>query len=425
MNKINDYGLDLTDPDKIIQKNGKDILITPEGKEHIIEYNLQEKYYETIVTNLIKNERKLFSHISKYRNREIEKWSDSLECLYQSPLFKDIDWNIVFTVSGINENEIQKEINILIDKLNYKNGKLNFTPFRTILFFMMRHYIITEQPKKLEMILRYYGYSIYFTLWTRSFKRWGYNPDKNVLRYTAENLTNKFIIRQVGSVDEMLIYGITLATKTYLHRFVRGSDYDVWSVIDQIHNRIGGYIKSLCSMYMNDYKLGNKIYLSDSIKKDGTLTEIIDMVSVGGEIMSMARVYSTKFFSTNPSKGTIEKAAKFAGVSATELSSAIQMLHQRNSSEEVTTFYASIFTLFFSSDEKPKESDLHSIKFLSVMEGIYKKGNSNNKNILAVKILMERWLQEGSSVYRASNRQATLNNFKKSIYYYFIFTVIL
>ncbi len=423
MTMINTRKLVLEDPDKIVTKRGNEYLITPEGKEHLIQYTLKDKYYETVVANVVKNERKLFSHISKYRNREIEKWADTLECLYQTPLFKDIDWKIVFDVSGVNEKEMDKDINSLIKALGHT--KMNFTSFRTILFFMMRHYIVTDQPKKLEMIVRYYGYSIYFSLWSRFFKSKGFNPDKNVLRYTVENLTNKFIVRQLGSIDEMLLYGINLATETYLHRLVRCSDYDIWSVIDQIRNRIGGYVKSLCNIYMEDYNHDNKIYLSDAIKKDGTLTEIIEMVSVGGEVMSLARSYSTKFFSTNPSKGTIDKAAKFAGVSPSELGAAIHMLHQKNSSEEVTTFYASIFSLFYDSDEHPKESDLHSIKFLSVMEGIYKKGNSNNKNILAVKLLMEKWLQEGSAVYRASNRQATLNNFKKSIYYYFIFTVIL
>ncbi len=416
-------GLVLNDPDKLITKKGKEYIITPEGNEHLIEHTLREKYFDTIVTNLIKNERKFFNYISKYRNREIDKWADTVECLYQTPLFKDVDWKIVFDVSGVNEKEMERDINEIVKKLGHK--KTNFIPFRTILFFMMRYYVMSKQPKKLEMIIRYYGYSIYFTLWFKSFKSRGFNPDINVLRYTVENLTNKFIVRQLGSIDEMLLYGINLATETYLHRIVRGSDYDVWSVIDQIQNRIGGYIKSLCSVYMDNYAKGNKIYLSDAIKKDGTVTEIIEMVSVSGEVMALARSYATKFFSTPPSKSIISKAAKFAGVSAIELGAAIHMLHQRNSSEEVSTFYASIFSLFFDSDEHPKESDLHSIKFLSIMEGIYKKGNSNNKNIIAVKTLMEKWLQEGSSVYRASNRPGTINNFKKSIYYYFIFTVIL
>lgn len=413
----------INDPDKMITKNGKEYIVTPKGNEHLIEYTLLSKYYQPIVTNLLKNERKFFNYISKYRNREIEKWADTLECLYQTPLFKDVDWQIVFDISGVNEKEMERDINEIIKKLGYK--KVNFTPFRAILFFMIRYYIQSNQPKKLEMILRYYGYSIYFTLWFRSFKKKGFNPDKDVLRYTVENLTNKFIVRQLGSIDEMLLYGINLAVETYPHRFARGSDYDMWYIVDQIHNRIGGYIKVLCGVYMDNYAKDNKIYLSDAIKKDGTVTEIIEMVSVSGEVMALARSYATKFFSTPPSKSIISKAAKFAGVSAIELGAAIHMLHQRNSSEEVSTFYASIFSLFFDSDEHPKESDLHSIKFLSIMEGIYKKGNSNNKNIIAVKTLMEKWLQEGSSVYRASNRPGTINNFKKSIYYYFIFTVIL
>jgi hypothetical protein len=38
---------------------------------------------------------------------------------------------------------------------------------------------------------------------------------------------------------------------------------------------------------------------------------------------------------------------------------------------------------------------------------------------------MNEWLNEGSKTYRVSKREATLNGFRKAIYYYFIFLVVL
>ena len=40
-----------------------------------------------------------------------------------------------------------------------------------------------------------------------------------------------------------------------------------------------------------------------------------------------------------------------------------------------------------------------------------------------IKELMNKWLEKGSATYRATNRLATKNDFRKSIFYYFIFLV--
>ena len=54
------------------------------------------------------------------------------------------------------------------------------------------------------------------------------------------------------------------------------------------------------------------------------------------------------------------------------------------------------------------------------MEGVYKKGNSKNKNVILVKESLDRWLKMGSVVYNRSNRPSTINDMKKGLYMYFL-----
>ena len=49
--------------------------------------------------------------------------------------------------------------------------------------------------------------------------------------------------------------------------------------------------------------------------------------------------------------------------------------------------------------------------------------NTNNKNINEVKKVLEKWLNMYSEKYKKSNRVATLNNFKKALFTFFIFTI--
>ena len=59
------------------------------------------------------------------------------------------------------------------------------------------------------------------------------------------------------------------------------------------------------------------------------------------------------------------------------------------------------------------------------MDAIYKKGNSKEKNITMVKGLLDKWLNAVSPTYREVTRAATINNFRKALYQYFIFSVTL
>ena len=88
----------------------------------------------------------------------------------------------------------------------------------------------------------------------------------------------------------------------------------------------------------------------------------------------------------------------------------------------IKKFYSSLFYLFLSDNDVPNK-EVKSISFIGAMEMIYKKGNSTDKNIVIVKKSLDKWLSEASNTYRVSNRQATLNNFRKAIYYYFVLLV--
>ena len=74
----------------------------------------------------------------------------------------------------------------------------------------------------------------------------------------------------------------------------------------------------------------------------------------------------------------------------------------------------------FLTDNEIKNKDIKSISFIAAMEMVYKKGNSGDKNINNIKKLLDSWLTESSNTYRISDRQATLNNFRKALFYYFV-----
>ena len=69
-----------------------------------------------------------------------------------------------------------------------------------------------------------------------------------------------------------------------------------------------------------------------------------------------------------------------------------------------------------------KIDDIHTKDFLTFSIGLYKKSNSKNKNVDAVKTILDNWTKEIglSAMY---SRVATLVNYKKAFYVFLIFSI--
>ena len=53
----------------------------------------------------------------------------------------------------------------------------------------------------------------------------------------------------------------------------------------------------------------------------------------------------------------------------------------------------------------------------------YKKSNTTNTNVVKIKNILDKWLSMYSETYAKTNRIATMNTFRKSLYMFFIFTI--
>ena len=114
----------------------------------------------------------------------------------------------------------------------------------------------------------------------------------------------------------------------------------------------------------------------------------------------------------------ISYCAKVAGVSSKELKIVIQIIQRDGNVQDIKDFYEAIFYIYFKNGGKA--NDIKSLKFIAVMDNTFKKGNSIDKNIIKIKTLLDKWLIQGSSVYRATNREATMNSFRRAVYMYLI-----
>ena len=383
------------------------------------EFTIRNKYYPFIEQLLPKRQNILLRHIIEYRDANSEILTSPIPVQY--PIFKDIDWQIVYKCTGIDEKELQEDI-LKIDVTGNGDSVKNFTPFRTVLILVMRYYYLNHKQKELDLIYRYYTYSIYWTIFSSFFQK--FMPTEDIMSYVINSLTNKSDLKKAGSIDNWLYSDIKNKMDSFIEqkRLDRCSDLEIDYMIRGIHTKINNKFRKISNAYYEAVENKDRIYKGNNFyNEEGSIR---DASSVTSDAEMLAQTYTSKFFTIPPSPKLITLSAKYTNISVDELRATIYVIFEQNRAKEVYDFYLALFYTYLSTpDSNANVDNVKSLKFTSVMSKIFKKGNSKDKNILKIKDLSTKWLEEGSSTFRTSSRDATRSCFRKAVFFYFVYSV--
>lgn len=381
-------------------------------------YTLRDKYASTIAKNLPKNLNVLKRYVGKYRQINIHK----LETPYPNdyPIFRQSDREIFYKVSGVDMDDFANDtLNIEIPEYyTVKKAYIKDKSMHVLSLMILREmYKANVDDKMIAIYMYYLGYSYYWEQYTVFFK--SFNPDKRIVEYTINNLSSRYMIRKCGSVDSLIYYAISTAIARYKERIINCADYEIMWVSDRISTRLRGYVKSFANPIHENSKKKNMIFSSKQIDSEGKQIEMETNATVA---MSLADQYTTSFMGNPPSEKWLDVIAKKNGVSVNDLRNTIYIIKKEDFAN-INKFYQAMFYIFLVTCEE-KAEDIRSTRFIVVMDKVYKKGNSDDKNIKLIKSFLHKWLQLGSATYRTSNRAETLNKFKRSIFEYFVYTTV-
>lgn len=391
--------------------------------------DLFNQFYERVVSGMRANSSRFLQAVSRYRDRNIEILSSPYLLNYTT--FTESDFDVVFNVTGISKQEIEKAIKEMIKNIDAnckikgyvapKSSFSNLTGFRVLLMMIMRYYIERGDKHALNEACAYMGYSMFFTIFVNSFRN---GIRKETMVYTITTMSNKHKLKHQKDVDGLLTYGIALCAETYKQRIMDCTDHDFIYVIGQFKSREHGYIVSIAQKYYENDKKKEAIFTSkDMLVNDEGETDFVERNSTANWVESLAREYSSQFFQKPVDSSIIGIVSKLNEVSALELKNALITLKgDKTRITEMKAFYEAIFYLYLNASNGG-ERDVHTKKFLTVMNDVYKKGNSKEKNITAVKAFLNKWLAAASATYRETTRTPTLNNYRRATFQYLVFTV--
>lgn len=359
------------------------------------------------------NEKKLIKYIVNCVDRNSSKLQamGPIDMIY----FTAEDMNIVYECCEITEadvNAVTKKVKETGLKAQWSNvGK----PFHVLLTMMIRYYKFKKKPDKVKMLLLYYGVSLYPTLF---YKYFPHSPSQPIMEYTINNLSNKYKIRQLGTMYATIVDTMEKADDTGESRLIKGEDKDLLVYIQDKKTRLNDMFKNISREYYANHEQQRYMnYDFDNFEEEGYHESNSNMY----EIQKITDKVVMKLVVQGPDMQLINVSAKLNQVSVNELRNYINVLVISDNREDIRKLIEALLSLYlFDGNNNVKE--IRSDKFLHYCLELYKKSNTNNQNIIMIKQILDKWLKD-VGLFEKTSRQATINSFRKALYTFFVFTV--
>lgn len=349
--------------------------------------------------------------IGKFIDKNAEKLSaiGPTEMIYHA----DIDKEPIYKMVGVTESFVKSLKNRSKDIKS--DGSTMVYPFNSLMPMIIRYFILSKNNAMLRMCVSYLALSIYPILYFKYFK---YGVNENVMNYTINNLSNKYKIKQTGNLFVAIAETADGAYALHTKDLIRGNDKDVVDFVLSLRTRLNSFLKKISNEYYKNHE--SKKYLNTDMESNDpdNYREADSSVYAINRIVEKTTL---KLIVDGPSIKLISIAAKNNQVSVNELRNYINTMLNNDKKEDIKKIIESILYIFVI-DLKNDIADINSDKFLIECLDIYKRSNTVDKNVVAIKKILDSWLEE-LGTYKKTQRLATINNFRRALYTFFVISI--
>ena len=363
------------------------------------------------------NVRKFNQLVSNFINRNIEKLTTSGP-VYLIP-FTDRDKSDYYTLFGISEKEIKKVIKDHTKSLNSASNFLLLTqnPIFVLFYFVIRYFTMHPDNKSLNSALSIYALSAYPSIFSKYFPKGVIEP---VMRYTIDNLTDKFLIKKTKHVFGVLVESMQRSYKFLKPYMKDASDKEVIRFIQRIRNDHNSLFKKISNMYMQNHKNGYAISTTNTTYDDNT--PIVDEINnATTEVQNAVLKVSMPIIANGVDIIRAEASAKMSGIGVSDCRFFLTNIMIDKNIDQLQRMIESILFLYIYEDKKTIR-DIRSQYFLAWAASLFKKTNSKNDNILRINQILNHWAEE-SGIYAKFRREASRINYKKALFFYVILSI--
>ena len=331
--------------------------------------------------------------------------------------FTDIDKKKFFDLFNVSPEKLKSSLKIITTKMN---DKASFTyilnnPIFTLFACANKYYGTTNDEKGLNMSLAIMAMSHYPSIFTKYFK---FSPNPEIMQYTIDTLSNKFIIKKVNNIFGLLMATIIQCYKFHKNGLEKGTNDEYIKYIMRIRNAYNSNMKKIAQNFMINYNSNKTIHtVSDSFEDNN----VVDVENNTNRVSMICDKVTMELIINNIDISLATAAARSSSVSINDIRTYLMRILTDKHLMDMKSLIESILFIFLY-DEKKSIRDINSKMFLEFGLSLYKKTNSNDKNIGNIKTILNKWIDE-LGITKTITRTATLINYKRAIYIFFVLAI--
>lgn len=381
----------------------------------MITSTILENIYPKVEAAFIKpaTQKQFMLYVTKYIDANVSKLSTAGPS--KRTLFSELERQKIYDLIDFDKT-LPKTF---LKKSNYvkSSWKIVTDPFNLVMMMIIRFSKLHKLEQLNSLAVTYLTLSMYPSLHYKYFK---FEPNEAIMQYTINNLSNKYKVKQVGNILQALVETTQLADKTYDKNICHANDKELTDYINAYKTRLNSLIKKIRDAFEKDYQNGN--YLN--LEKDNNDEENFQQSDSNSLLIQrIVDQVGIKMSVSGPDNRIVDIAARMNQVSVNELRNTLNQLSQdKTESDNIKALCESILFLFLF-DGTNHVNDLHGNAFLVFCLSVYKKSNTTDDNIIKIKNTLDAWINKYSETYRKTQRVASLNNFRRAIYTFFVFTI--
>ena len=332
--------------------------------------------------------------------------------------FTDSDKEIFYNIFDTNKDqligpidEMTKSIN---DKANWRLLRQN--PIFCLFYECIRYYTIKKDKTGVNIALAIYALSVYPSVFAMLFQ---YGTNADVMKFTMDNLSAKYLMKQEGSVFGGLMKSIQNSYNFLKPNFIDSSDKEVVRFITRIRNDQKSLFKNIATQYYQNHQKGLRASTQSETYGDNQLID--DNMNNTTIVEDVTRKIVLSLITNGVDLTRATAASKITNISLVELRFYLNKIITEDRSDELRQFIEAVLFAFLYQD-KHQPYEINEKKFLQFCLEYFRKTNTNDKNISTFKYLLDKWSAD-VGINAKYKRLASQIAYKRAIYTYIILCI--
>ena len=382
---------------------------------YYLQDHLQKKYISPILAKPITQD-KLIEFTGRFMDDNVR----ALETPGPTHMFtfSEKEHNFLYDLFGLNKDLVLKMCNEMYE-VAYGSGKL-FNLIREGPHKVLLTAIIVESIQKgYEDVYEACKYIMAFMEYPILYRRsWRIGVNEDVMNYTIEHLPNKFKIKKMKNVRELLKYDMNGVFALCRDRLKTGTDIQYVGFIQRCRSQLSASFVKIASAYYDNVEKNATQHAKDNILDDGNIAD--QEGNYAGMAQAIENTY-TKFLSNGINARIASIAAEGNSVNKDILTTYINQIftHKQN---KLYKFIDRVITAYMSKD--PSNTSLGSGEFLNFGLTLYRSiGTSKDQLYMEIRQILNFWMDDIISITKFYQNKGTIINYTRAIFNYMIMMI--